>query len=166
MNKGIQDARHYLENAQQRMRGQADRKRRHVDFKQNDMVMLSSKNVALKGVGTPKLLARWLGPFKITEMVGKVAARLELPDTAKMHDVFHVSLLKPYKDGGRVQLPPAPIVVDGETEYVVEQILAHRQRGKDHSKTEFLIKWKDYAVEHNTWEPEANLQNSPERLAE
>ena len=164
--KNLQDARQCLENAQQRMCEQADKKRRRVDFKEGDMVLLRSKNIALKGVGTPKLMPRWLGPFKIVELVGKVAARLELPSTAKIHDVFHVSLLKHYRSDGSVQPPPAALIVDGDEEYVVEMVLAHRVQGKSHPKTEFLVKWEGYAVEHNTWEPEENLQNAPDKLAE
>ena len=43
--------------------------------------------------------------------------KLELPDTMKVHPVFHASLLKPYN--GTPILPPSPIIVDGEEEYVV-----------------------------------------------
>ena len=129
------------------------------------MVLLSSKNIRLKGVGTPKLMPLWLGPFKIQERVGKVAYRLELPDTALIHDVFHVSLLKPYKSDGTVQPPPPHYIMDGEQEYEVEEILAHRlQRGK--LKQEFLIKWLGYGPEHNTWEPEGNVVHAPEKLAD
>ena len=167
LQKNLHQAKTSLQAAQQRMRTHADRRRREVHFSEGQQVMLSARNIKLKGVGTPKLLPRWLGPFKITAMVGPVAARLELPTTALIHDVFHVSLLKHYRSDGRVQPPPPTFVLDGQEEYEVERILAHRQRGKGNAvKTEFLIKWLGYAVEHNTWEPEANAQHAPEKLAE
>ena len=76
---------------------------------------------------------------------------------------FHVSLLKPYRSDGRIQPAPPAHIMDGEEEYEVEQILAHRLKGKG---TEFLIKWMGYGPEHNTWEPEANVEHAPEKLAD
>ena len=51
------------------MKAPADRHRRHVDFTVGQEVLLSAKNIKLKGVGTPKLMPRWLGPFKLVELV-------------------------------------------------------------------------------------------------
>lgn len=87
----------------------------------------------------------------------------------RMHNVFHVSLLKPYRRDGRVQPPPIPIVVDGEEWFTVERILSHRdievniKRRTKHSpaKTkqlrQYLVKWLGYGDEHNSWEPEEGV---------
>ena len=38
-----------------------------------------------------------MGPYEIVERIGEVAYRLRLPpDLAKIHDVFHVSMLRNY----------------------------------------------------------------------
>ena len=57
------------------------------------MVLLSTCNIKMKGI-LGKLQRRFVGPFRVTETIGWQAYRLYLPDTWKIHLVFHVSLLK------------------------------------------------------------------------
>lgn len=47
-------------------------------------------------------------PFQIIERVGVVACRLKLPDDARIHDVFHVDLLKPFHEDSPAGPPPLP----------------------------------------------------------
>jgi hypothetical protein len=161
-------AKQCLQAAQQRQKHTADARRADVQFAVGEQVLLSTKNLTLKMQGSNKLLPRFIGPFKVTQQVNAVAYRLELPAILKVHDVFHVSLLKQYKPGGRTQPPPLPIMIDGEPEFEVETILSHRsrRRGRGKAKTQFLIKWLGYGEEHNSWEPEANVRNCARLLSE
>lgn len=56
-----------------------------------------------------------------------------------------------------------------EEVYEVEEVLDVRQRRRSKSKplqNEYLIRWKGYGPEENTWEPLENLQGCEEALAE
>lgn len=43
-----------------------------------------------------KLEHKYFEPFWVAAKIGKVAYKVDLPKTAKIYDVFHVSLFKPY----------------------------------------------------------------------
>ncbi len=156
-------AKQMLQAAQSRQKAYADRHRRELSFEEGDKVLLSTKNLGLKTTGTPKLLPRWVGPFSVTERIGELAYRVELPPSLKVHNVFHVSVLKAYRSDGRVQPPPLPIDVDEDGElFAVEQVLQHRDRkiGRRRSVRKFLINWEHFGEEHNSWEAEANLNEA------
>lgn len=60
---------------------------------------------------TRELLPRFVGPSPVTRLLSPAAYKLKLPKNVKLHDDFHVSLLKPYKSDGSVQPPPPPEVM-------------------------------------------------------
>ena len=87
-------------------------------------MLLSMKHLKLKDK-PGKLRPQYVGPLKVLQMVGRNAAKLELPPGIKVHPVFNVVLLKRYH-GQR--LISNPISVDDNAEYEVKQILKHRSR--------------------------------------
>ncbi|KAJ9532535.1 hypothetical protein QJQ45_010609 [Haematococcus lacustris] len=102
----VKQARHFMEQAQQRQAYLANKGRRDVEFSPGQLVLLSTKNLRLKPGKAKKLLPRFIGPFKVLEHVGPVAVRLDLPPAmARMHPVFHVALLRPYTSE-HPHLPP------------------------------------------------------------
>uniref|UniRef100_A0A8C5MKS2 Chromo domain-containing protein n=1 Tax=Leptobrachium leishanense TaxID=445787 RepID=A0A8C5MKS2_9ANUR len=90
-------------------------------------------------------------------MVNSVAAHLILPPSYRIHPVFHVSLLKPWHENpfpDRNTEPPAPVPISGEEEYEISRILDSRLR---YGKLEYLVHWKGYGPEEQSWEPSANI---------
>lgn len=151
--------------AQQRQKAYADQKRGDVEFQVHQEVLLSTRNIHLKGPGSPKFMPKWIGPFTVVKRIGKTAYELELPANMKVHDVFHASLLKPYHKDGRVQPPPPELMVDGQEEFEVELILDRRlQKSGKKTKKYYCVKWRGYGHEHNTWEPEDNLSHCQEKI--
>ena len=158
----ITDAKACLEAAQQRSEAYANTGRRDVTFSPGEHVLLSTKNLNKYVKGPKKLLPKWIGPFVVDKMIGNAAVRLQLPAAYKMHNVFHVSLVKPYKFTGTVQPPPPPVYWDDEgVSYEVERILDHKDVKIGSKLTrQYLVKWKDFPPEHNSWEPDSNFHSS------
>ena len=62
-----------------------------------------------------------------------------------MHASYH-HIRKP-KSKGPNHTDPPPDLIDGENEYEVEAILAHRKRGR---QMQYLVKWRGYDPSNNT----------------
>ena len=83
-----------------------------------------------------------------------MAYQLDLPPSWTIHNVFHASLLSPYRETKqyRANFPrPPPDVIDKEEEYEVEAIRNHRHFGR-RKVLQYLIKWRGYPEADNTWE--------------
>ncbi|KAJ9528908.1 hypothetical protein QJQ45_000471 [Haematococcus lacustris] len=159
----VKQARHFMELAQRRQAYMANKGRKEVEYHTGQLVLLSTKNLRMKPGKAKKLLPRFIGPFKVLEHVGPVAVRLDLPQAmARMHPVFHVSLLRPYTSE-HPHLPPPVEWLDEAPLYEVEKLLAHRgvRAGKARG---YLVKWQGYDDSYNTWEPRNNLVNCLEVL--
>jgi hypothetical protein len=100
------------------------------------------------------------------QVVGHVAYKLKMNPGYRVHPVFHVSLLGLFREDGRVQPPPPPVEMESALEYEVESILEHRFWGTRNPKAYYKVSRKGYEIEHNSWEPESNVVNAPELVAD
>jgi hypothetical protein len=140
--------------AQDKQQEYANRSRQAAPtYREGDQVWLNLRNIRSQR-HSKKL--DWLhGRYTVQEVPSSHTVRLNMP--TGVHPVFHVDLIRP---AATDPLPsqivddsqPPPLVVDGELEYQVEEILDHRVRrvGRG-SRTEVLVKWAGYA--ETTWEP-------------
>ena len=96
--------------AQDRQKSYADLKRSNRVFQEGDMVFLriKPKRSSLSLGKYKKLRARYCGPYQITQKINDQAYRLDLPNHLKVHNVFHVILLKQY-------IPDPNHILDDET---------------------------------------------------
>ena len=105
-------------------------------------------------------MEKQIGPYPISKIISPNAVELKLPPLFKIDAPINVSCLRPYKPPiipGQQITPQPPIDVEGEQEYIVEEILDSCLRC---NKLEFLIKWEGYTDENNSWEPENNCRNA------
>lgn len=154
----------HLTRAQHRMKRQADKNRSERSFSIGDWVYLKLQPYipsSLAPRSNQKLAFKFFGPYKVIDKVGSVAYKLQLPSSASIHDVFHVSQLKK-------ALPPAaqvtPSVLDiSQSFQIPEQALSKKlvSKGVD-GVHQVLIKWSGWPESMATWEDlEALKQRFP-----
>ena len=108
-----------------------------------------------------KLSPRYIGPYRIVERIGEVAYRLELPSNLdRIHDVFHVSMLRQYIPDPSHVLTEQPVEIQENLTYEEEPVqILNRREQVLRNKTIPLVKvlWRSHTIEEATWEPEAQM---------
>lgn len=145
-----------------RMKQTTDKSRKDVTFEVGELVFLRLHPYRQQSVFKrvhQKLASRFYGPYPIIQKIGTVAYKLQLPEGARIHPVFHVSLLKKFV-GDRVvpsqDLPP--VTDEGVILLEPQQILNTRwvKRGNKFEE-ESLVQWQRLPAEEATWEPTQSL---------
>ena len=145
-----------------RSRMAARKKDTFTPFVKGQKVWLDLRN--LKTSYHKKITPKREGPFEIEEVLGPVTYRLKLPESWKIHNVFHAILLRPYIEnethGGNFPRP-IPELIEGEEVYEVDSIIKHRRRGRGY---QYYIKWKGYPITEATWENETAFSDDGDML--
>nr|GEV70938.1 putative reverse transcriptase domain-containing protein [Tanacetum cinerariifolium] len=117
--KKIVQIKERLKTARSRQKSYADKRRKPLEFKVRDRVVL--KVSLWKGV--VRLELRYVGPFEIVECVRRVAYRLKLPlELSCIHETFHVSNYKKCLADSDAQVPLEEIIIDENLRFVEEPI--------------------------------------------
>ncbi|VFQ84128.1 unnamed protein product [Cuscuta campestris] len=148
---------------QQRMCVTANKHRREVTFSVGDRVLLRLQPHRQFSVSKPlsaKLGRRYYGPFEILERIGPVAYKLRLPEGARVHDTFHVSLLRPFIDeGSPLPVHPLPTAFH-EGAPISTPVQAVKTRTilvRGEPQEQWLVEWSDGDLSNASWEPVGTL---------
>ena len=153
-----------MKSAQSRQKSYADRRRRPPEFMEGDHVFL--KVSPTKGVmrfgQSGKLSPRYIGPYEILERVNDVAYRLALPtDLNKVHNVFHVSMLRKYISDPSHVIRHEPLQLRNDLTYEEKPIEVLDQREKQlRNKVISMVKvlWANHSTSEATWEVEDQMR--------
>ena len=110
-------------------------------------------------------MERFIGLYRVKKIILTNTVELELPSTIRIHPVVNVSRIRQYigQVKGQRKEQPAPVIIEGEEEWKVERILNKQQiRGKN----KYLVRWKGFTAEADTWEGKENLGNAKEVIKE
>lgn len=90
----LDELKSHLIRAKAKMKATVDHHRREVHFELGDMVYLKLqpyRQCSLAQKANENLAPRYFGPYKVMEHIGLVGYKLELPNSASIHPIFHVS---------------------------------------------------------------------------
>jgi len=166
MKKVHEEAEAALRKTQEEIKKYADRGRKETEvWKKGDRVLLSTKDLVFKERPSKKLMERYVGPYVIEEVVSLNAVKLLLSSSMRIYPVVNVSWIVRYKEQvkGQRKEEGKLVEVEGVEEWEVEKVL---NKKKMRRVEKYLIRWKGFTAEGDTWERKENLKNAEELIEE
>ncbi|KAK5794074.1 hypothetical protein PVK06_035268 [Gossypium arboreum] len=161
----VKKIRERLKTAFDRQKSYADLKRRDIEYSVGDKVFLkvSPWKKILRFGQKGKLSPRFIGPYEVIERIGPVAYRLALPpELQKMHDVFHVSMLRRYRSDPSHVIRTENVEIQPDLSYEEEpvEILAREVKELRNKRIPLVkVLWRSHSVEEATWELEETMRS-------
>jgi hypothetical protein len=165
------NARLAIARAQEQQAKYYNRGRKEIpEFKVGSRVLINPHSlewVKSKGEGA-KLVQRWIGPFEVLQRINPRTYRLRLNDKYPGFPVFNLDHLKPYKEtpiefGNRPIMSETRVDRTPSEEFEVEKIVGKRY-DKRRKQNTWLVRWKNYGPQFDTWQTRKDLRNAPEML--
>eukprot|EP00253_Pinus_taeda_P006607 PITA_06607 len=158
-----------LKMAQDRQKNFADRKRTFKEYQVGEHVYIRirARKSTLQWNACAKLAPRFCGPFQILARVGPVAYQLALPSHIRVHNGFHVSVLKKYVYDPRHIISWQDIQVEPEGEFLVKPVNILDQRRVELRRkviSQVKVQWQHFGPEEATWEDEQMMRDTYPRL--
>jgi len=143
-----------LVRSQEEMKRQTDKNRKEAEeYRVGDKVLISTKNFPMELIKRvmKKLTEKYIRLYIVKKIMSENIVELELPVSLRIHLVVNVRRIVKYREQveGQKKIPLPPIEVASEKEYKVEKILDRREK---RGKPKYLIRWKGYMAEEDTWE--------------
>ena len=132
-------------------------------FKKGCKVWLERWNLKCS-LPNPKFTAKQERPFTITEVLSPVTYKLQLPQSWKIHNTFHASLLTPYHKNEihRRNFPSLPPdLINNKEHYEIKKILQYKGAP---FQQQYLVHWKGYTAKEDSWLPETEFSTAKELL--
>ena len=148
----LDDVRYQLQQAQESQTRAYDQHHRKVVYQVGDWAFLrlcQRSAASLPRTPTGKLKPRYVGPYIVQEVINEAAVQLQLPAGAKLHDVFHVGVLKKFVGTPPTEPPVLPTTLNGAVVSAPGRILAGRLARGVH---QVLVQWQDEQSVSATWE--------------
>ncbi|KAA3455259.1 DNA/RNA polymerases superfamily protein [Gossypium australe] len=168
----VQETEDIVKKIQDRLKAAFDKQKSYADLKRRDIEYSVSDKVFLK-VSPWKKILRFgrkgklspciFGPYEIVERVELVAYRLALPpELQKIHEVFHVSMLRRYRSDHSHVISTEDIEIQLDLTYEEEavEILAREVKELRNKRVPLVkVLWRSHSIEEATWELEETMRS-------